>query len=106
MTRRGRLGMLAVALVLLTFVGLYWQRQGAGFCARAFASAERTAARDLNCPSSDVSGGFSSGGCSLLTIRACGKRVTYACYPRRLPLLGFVYGFACRRAAGQAQRQD
>ena len=105
MTRRGRLGLHAIALVLLTLGGLYWRLQGAGFCAWAFASAERTAARDLRCPSSDVSGGFSLGGCSLLTIRACGKRVTYACYPRRLPLLGLVYGFACRPAvARDAQR--
>jgi len=106
MTRRGRVGVLAVVLVLLTAGGLYWQRQRAGLCAWAFASAERTAARDLGCPSHDVSGGFSSGGCSLLTIRACGKRVTYACYPRRLPLLGSVYGFACRPAADPVQRRN
>lgn len=106
MTRRERLGALAIALALLTVGGFYWQRQGTGFCAWAFAAAERTAARDLNCPARDVSGGFSSGGCSLLTIRACGKQVTYACYPRRLPLLGWVYAFACHPATGQVQRQD
>jgi hypothetical protein len=97
---------LAGALVLAVLGGFYWQRQGPGFCAWAFASAELAAARDLNCPWSDVSGGFSFGGCSLLSIRACGKRVTYACYPQRLPLLGWIYGFACQPAAGQVQHQD
>ena len=98
--------MLAVAVVLLTLGGLYWQRQGAGFCEWAFASAQRAAARDLNCPARDVSGGFSFGGCSLLSIRACGKRVTYACYPQRMPLLGWIYGFSCRPAASRVQHQD
>jgi len=98
MTRRARLGVLAVALALLMLGGHYWQHERVGFCAWTFASARRAAARDLNCPSHEVSGGFSFGGCSLLSIRACGKRVTYACYPQRLPLLGWVYGFDCNRA--------
>ncbi|HKO49404.1 MAG TPA: hypothetical protein VJV79_16850 [Polyangiaceae bacterium] len=106
MTRRGRLRLLAAALAFLVLGGLYWLRQGAGFCAWAFASAERAAAHDLNCPSRDVSGGFPMGGCSLLSIRACGKRVTYACHPRRLPLLGLIYRFDCLPAAAQEQPRD
>ena len=98
MTRRARLGVLAGALALATLGGLYWQRARISYCEWAFASAQRAAARDLNCPWRDVYGGVSFGGCSLLSIRACGKRVTYACYPQRLPLLGLIYGFDCNRA--------
>ena len=100
------MGLLAAALVVTTLGGIYWQRQGAGFCAWAFASAERTAAHDLGCPLSDVSGGYSLGGCSLMNIHACKKRVTYACYPQRLPLLGLVYGFHCHPAAGYVPRHN